>query len=160
VNDMLGELPPRIAAKIEIADEIWPGFGGCWLWRGTLSRGYGRVKVGGRDRGTHCVVYEMLIGPIPDGLELDHVCDRKNCVNPAHLDPVSHAENIRRSKWRSFKVGVDKKLYMRRYRAENREALRAGSRERVRRYRAKNRQEVNARQRDRYHAARLMERYK
>lgn len=65
----------------------------CWLWLGTLnSHGYGRY---GR-RMAHRMAYEFLVGPIPEGLTLDHLCRTPRCVNPAHLEPVTHQENIRR----------------------------------------------------------------
>lgn len=76
--------------------------GGCWEWSGTHNtHGYGMVWFDGRMRVTHVVVYEALVGPVPDGLELDHVCENKGCCNPdpAHLEPVTHAENGRRSKY-------------------------------------------------------------
>lgn len=78
--------------------------GGCWLWTGSLSgKGYGRFHSGGR-RGrslrAHRVAYELLVGPIPDGLQLDHVtawgCTSKACVNPAHLEPVTNRVNVLR----------------------------------------------------------------
>lgn len=70
---------------------------GCWLWKGTLDRiGYGNVVVERHTYRAHRVVYEALIGPIGDGLELDHLCRNKACVNPAHLEPVTHSENLRR----------------------------------------------------------------
>lgn len=65
----------------------------CWLWKGGRDRrGYGRF--GGRI--AHRVVYSALVGPIPEGLELDHLCLVIACVNPAHLEPVTPAENMRR----------------------------------------------------------------
>ena len=72
---------------------------GCWLWSGALNRqGYG-TAFGGRDkRLAHRFMYELHIGPIPTGLELDHLCSQPACVNPAHLEPVTHAENMRRSR--------------------------------------------------------------
>ncbi|MEV7013475.1 HNH endonuclease [Streptosporangium sp. NPDC051022] len=71
---------------------------GCWLWAGGLdSHGYGTIKVSGRKYGAHRWSYEYLVGPIPDGLELDHLCRVRRCVNPAHLEPVSHRENSLRS---------------------------------------------------------------
>lgn len=74
------------------------GPGGCWLWTGHQNElGYGRVYVSGAgQRMVHRVVYELLVGPIPDGLEPDHLCRVPACSNPDHLEPVTHAENIRR----------------------------------------------------------------
>jgi hypothetical protein len=70
---------------------------GCAEWVGCRStRGYGRVNHEGKVRQAHRVVYELFRGPIPEGLELDHVCRNRACVNPAHLEPVSHTENVRR----------------------------------------------------------------
>ena len=71
---------------------------GCWLWYGATSdTGYGNVMVSGRVRSTHRVFYELLRGQIPDGLQLDHLCRVRCCVNPNHLEPVTNAENARRS---------------------------------------------------------------
>lgn len=67
--------------------------GDCWLWLGEIKDdGYG--KHGGQV--AHRVVYELLVGPIPDGLELDHLCRVTACVFPDHLEPVTRLENIRR----------------------------------------------------------------
>jgi hypothetical protein len=83
----------RIAAKIEVTDT-------CWLWTGALNRnGYGRVHdpEERRDRAAHRVVYEAANGAkIPAGLQLDHLCRVRNCVNPAHLEPVTQRENLLR----------------------------------------------------------------
>jgi hypothetical protein len=71
--------------------------GGCWLYTGALmADGYARVKDAGSDLAllVHRVTYEELTGPIPDGLVLDHLCRVRNCVNPAHLEPVSGRENL------------------------------------------------------------------
>ncbi len=69
----------------------------CWLWRGaTNGQGYGVIGVDGHQRYAHRLSYELFVGPIPDGLELDHLCRTPACVNPAHLEPVTHQENIRR----------------------------------------------------------------
>jgi hypothetical protein len=66
---------------------------GCWRWLGRFdANGYGRQ---GR-RWAHRIVYELLVGPIPAGAVLDHLCRTKWCVNPDHLEPVTHAENCRR----------------------------------------------------------------
>jgi HNH endonuclease len=75
---------------------------GCWLWTGAIDRGYGQFVWNGRKR-AHRVAYELIIGPIPEGLELDHLCRNKSCVRPEHLEPVTKAENIRRQ-WASKDV--------------------------------------------------------
>lgn len=66
--------------------------GECWLWTGETWKGYG--KFGGGQ--AHRVIYQRVVGPVPDGLELDHTCRVPTCVNPAHLEPVTRAENMRR----------------------------------------------------------------
>lgn len=74
--------------------------GGCWLWTGATVRGYGKLTRGGRGEGhvlAHRLSYELLIGPIPDGLQIDHLCRVRNCVNPDHLEAVTQLENIRRA---------------------------------------------------------------
>ena len=69
---------------------------GCWLWTGSWnSAGYGRVKLAGRDNlRAHRITYTTLVGPVPPGLELDHLCRVRCCCNPAHLEPVTHRENL------------------------------------------------------------------
>jgi hypothetical protein len=71
---------------------------GCWLWTPTANngRGYGRMKYKGKCQQAHRVIYELVRGQIPDGLELDHKCRVTFCVNPDHLEPVPHKVNVRR----------------------------------------------------------------
>lgn len=82
-------------------DRFWPRVDkqddGCWLWTATLdSDGYGSLWVQGTMVSTHRFAYELLVGPIPDGLTLDHLCRVRRCVNPDHLEPVTHRENTLR----------------------------------------------------------------
>lgn len=89
---MSDELAVRVQSRIRKI------VGGCWLWTGTINyKGYGAISVNGRTKPAHRVVYEREIGPIPSGLVLDHLCRVRNCVNPAHLEAVTTAENNRRS---------------------------------------------------------------
>lgn len=70
---------------------------GCWLWVGSVGHdGYGRMRVNGVTRQAHIVSYVEFKGKIPTGLELDHKCRVRCCVNPAHLEAVSHSVNVRR----------------------------------------------------------------
>lgn len=70
---------------------------GCWIW--VASGGdYGCVYVNGKMLNAHKVFYEEVYGPVPDGLELDHKCKHTRCVNPEHLEAVTHIVNVSRSK--------------------------------------------------------------
>jgi hypothetical protein len=73
---------------------------GCWLWTGSIfPNGYGRTRVkscGRRQLLAHRVVYEAKVGPIPKGLDLDHLCRVRCCVNPSHLEPVTRKVNLER----------------------------------------------------------------
>ena len=71
---------------------------GCWLWTGgTVTGGYGHFFTGRCWIRSHRFAYQLLVGPIPKGLQLDHLCKNVICVNPAHLEPVTPRENILRS---------------------------------------------------------------
>lgn len=70
---------------------------GCWIWQGNVNRdGYGRFSHQGRKLLAHRAAYMSLVGQVPEGLQLDHLCRVRNCVNPAHLEPVTAGENVRR----------------------------------------------------------------
>ncbi len=84
----------RLMSKVEMVTES-----GCWIWMAGSLRGYGQISVGGRHgsmKGAHRIAYELLKGPIPKGLELDHLCRVTFCINPAHLEPVTHQVNAQR----------------------------------------------------------------
>lgn len=88
----------------DLAERVFPKIGvdnplGCWEWLASKNeRGYGRVRDAERgEMKAHRAVYELLMGDIPEGMELDHLCRNPSCVNPDHLEPVTHRENMVRS---------------------------------------------------------------
>lgn len=75
---------------------------GCWIWQREIHNTYGRVGWRAPDgrkvnAWAHRVMYQAFKGPIPDGLEIDHLCHVTACVNPVHLEAVTHQENVLRS---------------------------------------------------------------
>ncbi len=89
---------------------------GCWLWAGAYGgspdrRGYGQIWWRDRRRMAHRVAYEVWRGPIPDGLQVDHLCRTPECVNPAHLEPVTPTENVRRSSIRILTAEMAAMIY-------------------------------------------------
>lgn len=75
-----------------------PDLGACWMWRGAVGKRYGILSDNGKTVRAHRFAYELLVAPIPLGLTLDHLCRVTLCCNPAHLEPVTPAENARRSR--------------------------------------------------------------
>ena len=84
-------LKQRIEENIEIDQN------GCWLWlKHKNKKGYGRFRFKGIRQYTHRASYELYVGPIPKGLQIDHLCRVRACCNPTHLEPVTCAINIKR----------------------------------------------------------------
>lgn len=83
--------PERFWEKVEEDPET-----GCWEWRAGKTHGYGITSLGRDSRGAHRIAYELVVGLLPDGLTLDHLCRNRGCVNPAHLEPVTNRENVLR----------------------------------------------------------------
>jgi hypothetical protein len=96
----LGDIRKNLLSKIIKKDS------GCWEWTGSIFKNqygsYGQIRMGRRCANrvlrAHRVSYEYFVGKIPDGLELDHLCHNTLCINPEHLEPVTHIENCRRRK--------------------------------------------------------------
>lgn len=85
----------RFLRHIEIITET-----GCWIWMGAVSTGgYSNFFDGDKYRLGHRFSFEFFRGDIPEGLQLDHLCRVRCCVNPWHLEPVTARENIRRGAW-------------------------------------------------------------
>jgi hypothetical protein len=111
VNTGIHTPRPLLPARERLLDKVVAGWGGCWIWTGYLTpKGYGRFTYLGNSRPAHRVSYELHVGPIPEGLEIDHLCHTRSagcsgdsscphrrCVNPDHLEPVTPAENQVRS---------------------------------------------------------------
>lgn len=147
-------LEERLWDKVELpTDRGLPDIlSGCWLWAGATdgSGRYGAIQAGGRVARAHRVTYELLRGGVPDGLELDHLCRVTLCVNPWHLEPVTHHENVLRGN--SIQAANARKTHCPRGHPYDmqmgggrwcRTCHREASREAQRRYRARKRAEAS-----------------
>lgn len=88
---------PKVVARF--LDKVYVDANECWIWQAWCDKpsGYGRFHLDGRMARAHRVAYQLFVGPIPEGLEVDHLCFVTSCVNPAHLEAVTSHENILRS---------------------------------------------------------------
>jgi hypothetical protein len=100
-------LPEHFWSKVVVDCET-----GCWTWIAAKANGYGRFTIGSRptkdsrQTGAHRLAYITLVAPVARELDLDHLCRRPACVNPAHLEPVTHAENVRRGRGREAAIAM------------------------------------------------------
>jgi hypothetical protein len=79
--------------RFEMFTEL--SYEGCWLWLGSLSKGYGHIRINGVHRKANRVSYELFIGPIPEGMDVLHKCDNPPCVRPDHFFPGTHTDNMK-----------------------------------------------------------------
>ena len=94
---LLTSLPEKISRHISYEPNT-----GCWLWIGADDgHGYALLRRERKTRRAHRFIYELLVGPIPSGLDLDHLCRVRACVNPKHLEPVTRAVNLGRGEHRN-----------------------------------------------------------
>ena len=93
-----GTIEERFWAKVDKNGPQPDGIDGtCWVWTASVNNvGYGQLKDGPRTAKAHRLSYEWCVGPIPDGLVIDHLCRVRRCVNPDHLQPVPQMVNSQR----------------------------------------------------------------
>lgn len=93
----------RVNHKANIKPVIDGIDGNCWIWQGTIANnGYGKIPFRGNFNGkdvngdtAHRIAYQLFVGPIPEGMDVHHKCYRIQCVNPEHLEAITHIENVR-----------------------------------------------------------------
>lgn len=83
--------PETFFEAVDVGDGL-----GCWRWKGKTRNGYGVAYIGTPDRFAHRIAYALCVGPVPAGLDLDHLCRNRSCVNPSHLEPVTRQVNLLR----------------------------------------------------------------
>ena len=96
-RDSLGKLLPGETQPV--ADRFWAKVhktDTCWLWTAAVASGYGRFWLDGKQVQAHRWAYEQVYGPIPSGMDIDHLCRVRHCVNPAHMEPVTRRTNVLR----------------------------------------------------------------
>lgn len=158
------EIEDRFWAKVEVEANT-----GCWHWAAYLSDGgYGIFAFNGRAGGAHRFAYEHFVGPIPEGLTIDHLCRVRECVNPDHLEPVTQSENARRGDHRNKGDANRRKTHCPQGhpydRGNTRHAVQAGGhkerrcvtciRDRSRKYYYKNREKILKQRKEEYAAKR------
>lgn len=95
----VGHIGQMHFSRLKLLSKVRRSTNGCWEWTGSKDgAGCGRTRIGDGHMSAHRAFYLMLRGPISIGLELDHLCRNIVCVNPDHLEPVSHSENMWRGK--------------------------------------------------------------
>lgn len=115
-SNHLDDLPPHWRAKLDVARvKGCLVKGPCWTWTGAKNGSYGKVTDGYHTKQIHRAVYERLVGPIPTELQVDHLCSNTYCCNPAHLEPVTRAVNMRRGMlrrrgWTHAEIMLDERL--------------------------------------------------
>ena len=107
-----GEEYSPIKPRPTLAERFWPKVQkteSCWLWTSSLgTTGYGQINIDRRPAKAHRVAYELVKGPIPEGMFIDHICHNGICVNPDHLRPVTNKQNLenRSGPQRNNKSGI------------------------------------------------------
>lgn len=95
------EIPNPVYTGYSDEDRFWKRVNKtdtCWLWTGgQIGKGYGVFRLNGGGKLAHRVAYQFVKGEIPEGLEIDHLCKVRHCVNPSHLEAVTRLENMLRS---------------------------------------------------------------
>jgi len=97
-HGLIANLPAIPPIRERFMDMVKKMPSGCWEWQAAKNDlGYGQLTLPGKKRVyAHRFSYEKHVGPIPEGMDLDHLCRNPSCVNPDHLEPVTHRENMHR----------------------------------------------------------------